>query len=405
MPPTTEDDDRLAERLMTGEAWDDYCDRLKAVGRRMLETDFPGSPRERAEGFRHLVRVAVMGLQWGVECNDREFPIFYRQDDDINKWGGPNVDNLYLRARIDGASTYKVTANVSTVHDAILSIQNGDMHEGNAGVSGDLDRAALDVEADGSVEVTLSPEPAPEGVRNWIQLPPDADHVCVRQFFYDWDEETPAQFHIVKLGNEGAAPRPLTPTRMANYLDQAANWVETSIPYWNDHMARGAARLEPNVLGPPLPTTGTASQIHIGRGRFDLAPGEALLIELEPPEAHYWCFQWYTFGWYESPDFANRQTSVNGAQAVVDSDGRVRIVICDEDPGVPNWIDTTGLREGSIIYRYVSSRTEPPVPASRVVMLQDLRSHLPSDTPVVEAEARRELIERRRLHVEKRFRR
>ena len=245
MPRTAEDDARLAERLMTGEAWDDYCDRLKAVGRGMLGADFPSSPRERAEGFRHLVRVAVMGLQWAVEFNARAFPIFYRQADDINKWGGPNVDNLYLRARIDGASTYKLTANLATVHDAIISIQNGDMHEGNTGVSGDLDRAALDVEADGSVEVTLSPEPAPQGARNWIQLPADADHVCIRQFFYDWDAETPAQFHIVKLGNEGAPPRPLTPARMGSYLDQAANWVETSIPYWNTSMAKGKARRQP----------------------------------------------------------------------------------------------------------------------------------------------------------------
>ena len=397
------DDAELSEKLMSGEAWAEYCDRLKAVGQRMLGDDYPGTPRERAEGFRHLTRVAIMGLEWYVEFNDREFPAFYRQDDDVNKWGGPNVDNLYLRARIDGSSTYKLTGNISTLHDAIISIQNGDLHEGKSGVWADLDRSQLDVGADGSLEVTLSPEPAPEGVKNWIQLPPDADHVCIREFFYDWDAESPGEFQIVQVGNEGRAPDPLTPAQMARSLDLAANWTETSIPHWNDSMAKGKAAQDPNVLRPPRPTTGTASQIHIGGGPFDLEPGEALLIELEPPDADYWSYQWYTYGWFESPDFANRQTSLNGAQAKVDADGRVRIVVSHEDPEVPNWLDTTGLREGSIIYRYVSARTAP-VPTSRVVELKDLRSQLPVDTPVVDARSRREQIDRRRVHLQRRFR-
>ena len=44
----------------------------------------------------------VIGLQWAVEFADPDFPAFYRHDDDITKWGGPNVDNTYLRARVRG---------------------------------------------------------------------------------------------------------------------------------------------------------------------------------------------------------------------------------------------------------------------------------------------------------------
>ncbi len=45
------------ERLISGQAWEDWCDRLKGVGRSILAEGFPDSPRERAEGFRWLNRV------------------------------------------------------------------------------------------------------------------------------------------------------------------------------------------------------------------------------------------------------------------------------------------------------------------------------------------------------------
>ena len=38
-------------------------------------------------------------------------------------------------------------------------------------------------------------------------------------------------------------------------------------------------------------------------------------------------------------DWVNRQSSLNDAQAHIDSDGRFRAVISQQDPGVPNWLD------------------------------------------------------------------
>ena len=40
---------------------------------------------------------------------------------------------------------------------------------------------------------------------------------------------------------------------------------------------------------------------------------------------------------------ANRQSSLNGHQAVLDPDGVFRAVISARDPGVPNWLDTGGV--------------------------------------------------------------
>jgi hypothetical protein len=401
--PARADDAQLEHELVSGQAWVEFCERLKKTGLRMLEDDFPGTPAERAEGFRHLARVAVMGLEWGMEFDDPDFPSFYRHNDDVNQWGGPNVDNTYLRARIRGDSSYRILGNVSTLENVIISVQNGDMHEGRFGVAGDLDRSQLQLAPDGSVELILSPDP-PQAGRNWLQLPPDADHVAIRQYIADWEHQAPAEFTIQKLGNEGRAPAPLAPARVARGLAAAAQWVESSIPYWNDWLRESVRDVPPNKVVAAKSVPGGSSDIAYGFGRFELAPDQALIVETKRPDAPYWSIQWYTFGWFEQPEFMHRQTSLNNHQARVDADGRLRFVFAGRDPGVPNWIDTAGRRTGQFTYRWIWSK-DRPVPEARVVPLAELRKHLPQDTPAVTAEQRREQLARRQLEVQRRFRR
>jgi hypothetical protein len=104
----------------------------------------------------------------------------------------------------------------------------------------------------------------------------------------------------------------------------------------------------------------------------------------------------------DSGDFADRLTSTNAAQAHVDADGRVRLVLAHEDPGTANWIDTQAEPEGLLVYRYVGTRTRP-VPEASVVPLAEVDSVLPDDHPRVSAEARREQLARRRRAVLARY--
>jgi hypothetical protein len=401
--PLRADDAQLEHELVSGQAWVEFCERLKKAGLRLLEDDFPGSPQERAEGFRHLARVAVMGLEWGLEFDDPDFPGFYRHNDDANQWGGPNVDNTYLRARIRGDSSYRIRGNVSTLENLIVSVQNGDMHQERFGVVGDLDRSQLQIGADGSLELILSPDP-PQPGKNWLQIPPDADHVGIREYIADWERQSPADFTIQKIGNEGATPPPLVPARVARGLDAAADWLESSLTYWNAWLRESVSDVPPNKVVAARSVAGGSSDIVYGFGHFDLAPDQALIVETKRPDAPYWSIQWYTFGWYEQPEFMHRQTSLNNHQTRVDSDGRLRFVFAATDPGVPNWIDTGGRRTGQFTYRWIWSKNRPK-PRARVVPLSELREHLPEDTPAVTPEERRAAIARRQLAIQKRFRR
>ena len=62
------------ERLISGQAWEDWCDRLKGVGRSILAEGFPDSPRERTEGFRWLTRLVTHATQLEVEAGDPLHP-------------------------------------------------------------------------------------------------------------------------------------------------------------------------------------------------------------------------------------------------------------------------------------------------------------------------------------------
>ena len=51
------EDDVAAQRVVSGRAWDEFCDTLKAAG---ASLSFPGAPRDafnQAEGYRYLSRL------------------------------------------------------------------------------------------------------------------------------------------------------------------------------------------------------------------------------------------------------------------------------------------------------------------------------------------------------------
>ena len=108
--------------------------------------------------------------------------------------------------------------------------------------------------------------------------------------------------------------------------------------------------------------------------------------------------------WYQSLDWVNRQSSLNGQQAVVDDDGVFRAVVSHRDPGIANWLDTTGATQGCITYRW-NQATNFPVPTLELVPFDEVTDHLPADTSRVTSEERSDLLRRRRRGALRRFRR
>jgi hypothetical protein len=102
---------------------------------------------------------------------------------------------------------------------------------------------------------------------------------------------------------------------------------------------------------------------------------------------------------YQTTDWYNNQSSLNGAQARLDQDGLFRIVISAKDPGVPNWLDTAGNPTGAMQGRWLDCAGSP-MPTVERVPLSKVRSLLPSETPVVTPAQRDAAIRDRRANVQ-----
>ncbi len=387
------------QRLMTGEAWRDFCDRLKATGDAIIGDGFPTSPFDRAEGFRWLTRLVVHATQMEVEAGDPAHPFFIRYETPHNQWGGPNPDNCYLRANVDSHYDYRIWANVKDVRQAIFSLNEGEMQLGEYGVFGEHSLEGFEVGEDGTLEIFLTGEPRPG---NWMPMHEKGRLFTIRIFQSDWERDAAPAFHIERLGAEGVSRPLLNPAFVANALDRSATWIEKTARFWNVYTERGWEHATPNQAGKPAPAKGGADNILYGSCFWQLAEGEALLIECERPEAEYMGFTIHTMAWLESGDFAERQTSLSGHQLHFDADGKVRVVLAHRDPGVPNWIDIDGRERGLFVYRWVWSQ-DKPVPRSSVIPLDGVRGALPVDHPQVDEATRRAAISRRREAAWNRF--
>jgi hypothetical protein len=141
-------------------------------------------------------------------------------------------------------------------------------------------------------------------------------------------------------------------------------------------------------------TTGQVAQSYY-QGLFDVPDGHALVLEAPiPGRCRYWSVQLTDLS-YTSLDWVYHQSSLNGFQAEVDADGHFRAVISAADPGVANWLDTTGLERGTILGRW-NHASDSPLPALELVELARLHERLPPGTLRV-SPAQRALRLRRRV--------
>jgi hypothetical protein len=70
----------------------------------------------------------------------------------------------------------------------------------------------------------------------------------------------------------------------------------------------------------------------------------------------------------ESLDTSFHTTILNCSQVELEDDGTFRILVADRDPGVANWLDTAGHRQGYVLFRWMQA-TGITRPEFRVVPL------------------------------------
>jgi hypothetical protein len=374
-------------------AWAHLQERLAAAERLVVSTPVNKNRVDYAAGMRHLMVLLAVGIDMALRVDpDPLLAVNRASMDDIVTWGLECPDCVYMNASMRAGETYRLFGNRGSARYVGLQTMDGMSATTNFLVD------ELEVDADGNFEAILSAE---EHEGNWLRIAGDHPTLTVRNFLYDWNTEELASLKIERVGAEvEQKDRSVeSDVSVSRQLYALGEFVYDNLKFFLDFGAMPQA----NSFVPPMNMTdmGAAAENRPVIGRFELEPDEALILEVEPPKGVYWS---YSLGnpWLETIHYGRHQSSLNGHQAVVDSDGILRVVVSARDPGVANWLDSAGHSNGAMILRCVRTETAP-VPATRVVKFDEVLSALPPSTTMATREQRAETIEARRRSVHERF--
>lgn len=372
-----------AQRLIAGQAWDDFCDTLKLAGRLVDQFD-DVSDLDRAEWYRFLTRLTRSGLERLVENGEptrprlRDMP--WRQSINVQ-----TVDQDHLMCQLDPTVDYRITGTPGTIPYFIFAILAAPAPENPgardwaaAGWDGlkDFDPSNLKTRsflasqqlkppADGGFEIVVSQNDPGDG-KHWLKLTPDANCVLIRLVWTDRATETAPAMRIERL--DGVTPKPLSATLMADNLAWAGQnvlgYAELVRNWWQGTQGNFSAKLNRlDYSRAQYLSNGGVPDRHVAFGGWHKAPDEALVLEFTPPPCEYWNFQLCNI-WQENLDtYEDGNGWISNYRHVTQADGRVRVIISERDPGLGgNWINSFGHEKGIWGLRLV--RTEQTVPVA-----------------------------------------
>ena len=383
--------------------WRDYLAAMDSAGEVLDLLEDRTDPDLSQEALRLL----FLGLSGGffTAFADPDLPDFVPAVNTVLNGSMTNPDFVYSTASIDGAGTYRISGERGDGLFVLIDIAAGGLGVmDKLGPScGTIDLDSLDIEPDGRFELVLSQERPAGWEGNWRPLDPRAVTLNLRQAAYDWGAGRDGRFAIERI-DKPIAPRRRTAAEIAERLTALAGYPRRYAGLWmnvvKDQAAKGLwNRFEHDDWAG---RGGVAGQ-HYYQGLFRIEPDHVLLLETALPETvRYWNVQLGDLVW-NTIDWMNRQSSLNGGQAAIDRDGKFRAVIAPDDPGVPNWLDPGGWREGAIMLRWTEA-SSGPAPTLASVPIGELRAHLPTDTPTIDVQERDRRLRARRTGVQLRRR-
>lgn len=374
--------DASARRLVSGQAWDDYCDMIRMAGHRIEQWGDDISDLDRAEWYRFLTRLMRNGFERFVENRDpgnpqlRDAP--WRSFINLQ-----NPDQDHLMAEFSSADDYIITGHPGTVPYFILSAWStaepehpGAENWTEKGLDGlkefnpallktshFLTSGDLQLEADGSFRIAVSRNPQPG---NWLQIDEDTTGVIVRIVYHERAKEQPPSMRISRA--EGIDLQPLAPSVLSSNLAKAGQLVlgyAQLVDEWWRNFSPNPNRIKFSMER--YLSNGGVADREFGFGAWSKPEGDALVFEFRPPECEYWIFQICNI-WQENLDvYEVGNGYITKFTAQPEEDGLVRIIVSDRDPGVGrNWIDSFSHTQGLMGLRLIQTTGAPDVVCHQV---------------------------------------
>ena len=338
---------------------------------------------------------------------DGDHPVFLPASGPTLNIGQPNADTVYRIARITPGGTYRLRGVRGSLR--IASIGQVGPTPGEPGATSAHpgptrsyhDINALQVDAQGRFDVLLSLARSAGQQGDWWQLLPTTNKLLLRMVSSDWNHDKDLTLSIERLDVPVHKPRP-SAADLEQRLRQLPGATAFMATLFVDHVETLRQQGYVNTLKvfDVSQMGGLEGQFYY-EGAYDLGEDDALIVEAKVPTNCAYRSLILTNELFETTDWYNNHSSLNDSQAKPDEDGVLRIVVSAKDPGVPNWLDIAGYPRGVVQGRWTNCDSQP-VPSVRKVAFAQLRSLLPSVTPVVTLPQREAIIRQRRLTLQQR---
>ena len=323
---------------------------------------------------------------------DRDHPFLQSGTGPFTKMGLDNPDTLYFGTRVQAGNSYVVTGKRGTTTDLSFQLLGGEYTDSQVPDSETaFDDRKLTVAEDGGYE--------------WRFTPATNAQLVIREVYNDWSAQR-GVVAIARTDTAGTAPPPLTKELIDKRWATAGKQLVQRIKTWLQFPQWFYMNIPVNTMVAPRLTPGGLATQYSSAGHFELTPEQALVLTLPVTDAPYLGFQLGSM-WYVSLDYINHQTSLNGTQAQADPDGKIRIVVSEQNPGVTNWVETLGHRKGFLQFRWqrVSRElTEADGPTVELVDIGSVPHRLPYyNDNVITTEAWRDRIALRQQQIQNRM--
>jgi hypothetical protein len=350
-------------------AFRELLDTLRDLDRTFLEGDRAVTDDLHvADGYRQILTTLGVALDTYL-FPDPSRPQFvdvntpFRRD---RRWGGDNTDAYYALCPVDPARRYRVSGNRGdSVYFSVTAY-----NEPAPGTWSDRVVAIVrdtDLEHDDEGRFTFDLGPLPDAA---VLLTRDyqADPLTGRRI--DWQIEAYDEPEPIRHDSAGTAAA----------LRASAAWLRTMfaiIPLTvgvrsdDAHTTGHEITQLANDFGEPYQVGDanfgwSARDASYSFGSFVLEDDEALVVTHRPPACRFWNFVvWNQF--MATHNATDDRCSVNGAQAAVNSDGTVTVVVARRLLEHPNAVSTVDYPRGNLAFRWFLADDTPTKPDVRLV--------------------------------------